>query len=928
MKIFATLFASTVFAALAGIAHAAAPTATPAAVVAPINGATQLSAAITTGDKPTKVVFNYGLVGALNQTATVYLAATPNTPTATVNVSKLVGNQTYHFNVVVANTDAPAGVTADGTDFAVPAYAPTIARLTPITDPSGTATLRATVIPNGTPITDIQFDYGTGSGTTYTTTVPGNPATVADGTLTTPTTITAALAGLAVGEQYHYRVRATNGAGETTSPDYLFNTAVNNPNATVVETGKNQIDASYKTENAAKTATYNYGIAGGPLSTKATVTLQTTAAVQTSPISLGGLVGGQTYHFNIVLANPTEPANPVTADGVDFFVPAYAPTVLRNAHVVRADGTATLKATITPNGAPVSAIKFEYGTTTSYGLTVLGTPPTIDDGNATTGVASIANISGLTRGQIYHYRISATNNLGTTSTTDATLATAANKAPVARADKVFLQGDKPILISVLANDYDPDKDTITLISVTQGKQGHTEIVGNQVRYTPLPDATGGDTFTYIIRDGFTASPRNATGTVTISAPALAARGLKAAQIKDADGTIVGQIRLFGTGTGQITGKVQFFNDTYTVAGTLDANGRFNYTIPRKGGPPLQLTAEFSDPTKSFQASLTEGSKLYAAEAPAYAITDARRDEIVGKYTVQLPPASATDGSPQGNGFARIEVRPWGEVTIKGQLGDGTKFSTKGVLGGTDTTAGVTMWITPEDSRASAQFTFGSGTAPAVTGEMKWYRSPNDQSNLYPEGFYTTLSPTGAFYVPPEKGERALDTSNSKASITLSDGNLNSNITHNIEISKSDRVTVLNDTGDGFSFKINRENGTFKGYFDHPVDGDQRKFEGVLVQTQGKGSGLFTGIDQAGGVQLTLGTTTTTTGGGNTGGGNTGGNTGGNNAGGNNAGGNNNGGAANNLDVNGDGVVDANDLGGVNVNAGNLLNGQNAVNRQR
>jgi hypothetical protein len=334
--------------------------------------------------------------------------------------------------------------------------------------------------------------------------------------------------------------------------------------------------------------------------------------------------------------------------------------------------------------------------------------------------------------------------------------------------------------------------------------------------------------------------------------------LKAAQIKDEDGNVVGMIRLIGTSTGEITGKVTLYNDSYTVAGELDANGRFNYTIPRKGGEPLQLTAEFSDPTKSFQASLAAGSELYAAEAPAYTITDKRRDEIVGKYTVELPPGTGTgtdtdtDNAPQGNGFARMEVHPWGDVSIKGQLGDGTKFSTRGVLSGSDTDPSVTMWITPDDSRASAQFTFGSGASPTVSGEMKWYRSPNDQADLYPEGFFTTVTPTGARYVPPEDGHRALDTSNSKANIAISEGNLGSDISHNIEISKSDRVTVLNPNGDGFSFKIDRKNGTFKGYFDHPTDGDQRKFEGVLVQTQGKGSGVFTGLDRAGSVVLTLG----------------------------------------------------------------------------
>jgi hypothetical protein len=57
-----------------------------------------------------------------------------------------------------------------------------------------------------------------------------------------------------------------------------------------------------------------------------------------------------------------------------------------------------------------------------------------------------------------------------------------------------------------------------------------------------------------------------------------------------------------------------------------------------------------------------------------------------------------------------------------------------------------------------------------------------------------------------------------------------------------------------SLKIDRNNGTFQGEFDHPFDDSRRKFRGVLIQAQDKGSGVFTGIDQTGAVALTIGLT--------------------------------------------------------------------------
>jgi phosphodiesterase/alkaline phosphatase D-like protein len=65
-------------------------------------------------------------------------------------------------------------------------------------------------------------------------------------------------------------------------------------------------------------------------------------------------------------------------------------------------------------------VSFEYGTTTKYGNTVTATQSPIA-GNTVTNVS--ANISGLIMGTVYHYRIKATNSLGTTSSKDMTFKT-------------------------------------------------------------------------------------------------------------------------------------------------------------------------------------------------------------------------------------------------------------------------------------------------------------------------------------------------------------------------------------------------------------------------------------------------------------------------------------------------------------------------
>jgi hypothetical protein len=94
---------------------------------------------------------------------------------------------------------------------------------------------------------------------------------------------------------------------------------------------------------------------------------------------------------------------------------AKAPTVVTGAASAVMQTSATLNATVNPNGKEASECKFEYGTTTSYGSNGPCTPP---PGSGTTPVAVSASVVGLTKSTTYHFRISATNAGGPSTGTD------------------------------------------------------------------------------------------------------------------------------------------------------------------------------------------------------------------------------------------------------------------------------------------------------------------------------------------------------------------------------------------------------------------------------------------------------------------------------------------------------------------------------
>lgn len=78
---------------------------------------------------------------------------------------------------------------------------------------------------------------------------------------------------------------------------------------------------------------------------------------------------------------------------------------------------------------------------------------------------------------------------------------AVNDAPVAVDDVAETDEDTAVTIPVLANDNDPDGDTLAMSAVGAAQHGEVSLVGTAVRYTPTLNFHGTDTFTYTISDG-------------------------------------------------------------------------------------------------------------------------------------------------------------------------------------------------------------------------------------------------------------------------------------------------------------------------------------------------------------------------------------------------------------------------------------------
>ncbi|GAB4372591.1 MAG: hypothetical protein Kow0042_15990 [Calditrichia bacterium] len=97
---------------------------------------------------------------------------------------------------------------------------------------------------------------------------------------------------------------------------------------------------------------------------------------------------------------------------------------------------------------------------------------------------------------------------------------AINAPPVAVNDTVTTDEDTPIVINVLANDFDPDgtldPTTVTIVTPPSSGTAVVDPVTGDVTYTPDPNYFGTDMFTYTVDDNQGATSNEATVYITIN----------------------------------------------------------------------------------------------------------------------------------------------------------------------------------------------------------------------------------------------------------------------------------------------------------------------------------------------------------------------------------------------------------------------------
>jgi hypothetical protein len=202
-----------------------------------------------------------------------------------------------------------------------------------------------------------------------------------------------------------------------------------------------------------------------------------------------------------------------------------------------------------------------------------------------------------------------------------------NDPPVATADDVTINEDTPTDVAVLANDSDPNGDSLTVTAVTDPPHGTTSVNANgTVHYVPDPNAFGDDFFDYTISDG-----HNGTDTTSVK---MRVTAVNDPPVANADTTSTSEDTAVDVNI--LANDTDVDGDALTVTGvsgavkgaaTLNANGTVHF-VP---------TAN-ANGTGSFQYTISDGHGGTAGSSAQVTIG-----------AVNDPPVAVNDSATTGQG---------------------------------------------------------------------------------------------------------------------------------------------------------------------------------------------------------------------------------------------------------------------------------------
>jgi hypothetical protein len=246
--------------------------------------------------------------------------------------------------------------------------------------------------------------------------VPCNEATPYPGG--SPKEVSANLTGLTVGQTYKYKFTATNTHGANNfGGERRFEAkavlGLETKSASGLDENNATLNGQLDADGLATTYYYEYGpTAKYGLKTTTQPITGAPGEVKTTPLALGHLQRGRTYHYRLVATNELG-----TTAGQDVSFRTASPPEITGVGAENVlETSADVHASINPVGYDTN-YHLEYGSTPSYGNTL---PVGGGELTGSTPQTVVVHLSELPAGTVIHYKVVAENEWGVAETDDTT----------------------------------------------------------------------------------------------------------------------------------------------------------------------------------------------------------------------------------------------------------------------------------------------------------------------------------------------------------------------------------------------------------------------------------------------------------------------------------------------------------------------------
>jgi hypothetical protein len=309
--------------------------------------------------------------------------------------------------------------------------------------------------------------------------------------------------------------------------------------------------------------------------------------------------------------------------------------------------------------------------------------------------------------------------------------------------------------------------------------------------------------------------------------------------EESSGSLVATV----TSTGAFSAKLALAGRNYSFSKALSATGAAAKSIARPGLNPLDVQLQLGLTNGLLTGAIGDGTWTAALSALPAAYSKTNHAPQAGQYTLLIPGNSSASAQPCGNGFGSVTVTAAGNVTFGGMLGDATTATGTTVL---SRQGQWPLYISLYGGKGS-MLGWLAFTNSGISGQTAWFKLPQATAKLYPNGITQSAEVTGSAY-NYASGLPILDFIDGR--LLLTNGDLPQNITNQIVLNPAAPITSQS-TNDQTAWKLEFKpsTGMFKGSVLNPETGASLSINGVVLQNQDFGAGLFIGTTETGSVTL-------------------------------------------------------------------------------